>query len=94
MNKLPEKAQISQFNLIQLSGNSIYLFPISNILNLIIFGELFLYGKEMNTENVWLRCLLKLQRFESSFPIARDFLFNHWQLISSPSVPILIPLTV
>lgn len=38
----------------------------------------------MNTENVWLRCLLKLQRSKSSFPIAKDFLCTHWQLFHLP----------
>lgn len=38
----------------------------------------------MNTGNVWLRCLLKLQRSKSSFPIAEDFLCTHRQLFHCP----------
>ena len=46
----------------------------------------------MIIENVGLRCLLTLQKSKSSFPIAKDLLCNHWQLILSPPVPILPPL--
>lgn len=87
-------ALISRFNLIKLIENSVYLFPIYNILNWINFGEFFLYVKEINPEMVELKFLLKQQRFKSSFPIAKDFLCNNWQPISSPSVPILTPLLV